>query len=317
MYRGVNNKVDLQVRTSDQKKKNIGTVTLVFNLLGSETEELILKKDCVVRDATQGMVSVNILEHELDDIEPGNYKYSIVSETRTNIQDGTYKVTSRSPLFIDSQYGTISTLEILGDLYGEPIASKEIKEFGQSSFTNESKFFTSSIIDAEQKLQTPQSQHTFQFIFTNYSGSITIQGSQSNSSDPETWSDLLTFNVDEESSMYRNIEGKFNWFRIRHIPDDSARIATFVIAQTILSAYHVSIRETGLGYEVGDIITVLGSRLGGETTANDLLITVQSVDNDGRITGITWAGNSYPGVRTFVLSGSLPNVGTIDKILYR
>jgi hypothetical protein len=57
--------------------------------------------------------------------------------------------------------------------------------------------------------------------------------------------------------------------------------------------------------------------LGGELGTNDLTITVSAVDADGGITGFTYTGLSYNGVKTFVLNDSNIPVGTVDKILYR
>ncbi len=85
----------------------------------------------------------------------------------------------------------------------------------------------------------------------------------------------------------------------------------------MLMSYQVSVYVAGSGYQVGDTVLISGSDLGGETPTHDLTITVSAVNGIGGITGITWAGVSYNGVKTFVLSGSTNGVGTIDKVLYR
>lgn len=52
-------------------------------------------------------------------------------------------------------------------------------------------------------------------------------------------------------------------------------------------AYTVTIAAPGSTYVVGDAVTVLGTEVGGSTTANDLTFTVASVDTEGGITGIS------------------------------
>jgi len=54
----------------------------------------------------------------------------------------------------------------------------------------------------------------------NYTGSIIIQGSQSAGGNPERWVDLPggTIAASQDPILYQNITGKFNWFRIKHIP---------------------------------------------------------------------------------------------------
>ena len=79
------------------------------------------------------------------------------------------------------------------------------------------KFFVSSIIDAQPSESTPQSLHTFQFYFTNYTGTVTIQGSiEQQGGTPCKWVDIT--DIDPTLDVYKNIVGKWSWFRIKHIP---------------------------------------------------------------------------------------------------
>jgi hypothetical protein len=128
--------------------------------------------------------------------------------------------TAKSSLYIDSQYGAFSPLEITGDVFGEPVDSLVIKEFKnyQPYDPDTELYYISSIIDAQPQYGTPQSLHTFQFNMTNYSGDIIIQGSQSAGGNPERWVDLHTVLASQDPILYQNITGKFNWFRIKHVP---------------------------------------------------------------------------------------------------
>jgi len=56
--------------------------------------------------------------------------------------------------------------------------------------------------------------------------------------------------------------------------------------------YDVAIGLAGTGYEVGDQIKILGTSLGGVTSENDLLITVNTVDETGAILGIFYYGTA-------------------------
>ena len=228
IYRSVDNRIDIQVRNSDQKASNIDGSTLVFNLISRETQDLILQKDCSEIDYNTGKVSVTLTETELLDIDPGFYNYTIVRENRDYqvIDSSDYKVTSRSPLYMDSQYGTIATIEVSGDVLGSIDESVVINKF---NYTNpfalgdtDPKFFISSIIDARPTINTANSLHTFQFYSNNYSGTVTIQGSlddQGATPRESKWADITT--VDLSSEKYKNVSGKWNWFRIKHIPSTS------------------------------------------------------------------------------------------------
>jgi hypothetical protein len=322
IYRSVDNRIDLQVRNSDQKASNITGSHLVFNLVTRETQDLILQKDCTSQDLLSGKVFVTLTELDMLDIDPGFYNYSIVKEVRETVDSTDYRVTSRIPMYMDSQYGTIGTIEVSGDVSGAIDKSVVVDKF---NYTNpgtqgdeSAKFFISSLIDARPTINTANSLHTFQFYHTNYVGAVTIQGSideQGATPRDNKWSDIAT--VDLVTEQYKNVTGKYTWFRIKHVPLGTSSVARFTVAQTLLFAYEVTIGIQGRGYAVGNTIQVLGSNLGGESPTNNLTITVASVGAQGEILTITWTGESYNGARTFVIDGNLAVPGTLDKVLYR
>lgn len=321
IYRGVDNRIDIQVRNADQKASNIVGSTLVFNLVAKDTKKLILQKDFTDMDPTSGKVTVILTEKELLNLDNGFYTYSIVKEVRSTIDSTDYRVLSRMPLYVDSQYDTVGTLEISGDVYGDVADSLVINTFNYTNpFTQGDgtpSWFESAIIDANIET-TGNTLHTFQFYSTNYTGSVVIQGNMDNQGATpreSKWVDIDS--VDLTSTSYKNVYGKWNWLRIKHIPSGSSNTAAFVISQTMLLNYNVSIYTAGAGYQVGDTILIEGNKLGAESPTNNLVVTVTSTDPRGSITGINWTGLSYPGVKTFVLSGTASSIGTIDKILYR
>lgn len=252
VYRGSDNRIDVQLRNGDQKSFNATGSTIVFNLTNMETDDLVLRKDCSVDDITVGRVYVTITEDEFLDIEEGFYNYSFHKETRSNLDSTDYAVTSKMPLYMDSQYGAIGTLEVIGGMQGKPYDTKTIDTFrkvtnfdaalsGVPSDTpplqnprpnfaqnlNSSgfeEFFISSHLDANPRMSTPQSLHTFQFFYTNYVGQVKLQGSLGEGATPiaGSWTDINTFDITVANSReYHNVTGKYNWFRIKHTPDSS------------------------------------------------------------------------------------------------
>lgn len=70
------------------------------------------------------------------------------------------------------------------------------------------------------------------------------------------------------------------------------------------SGYAVAIANAGTGYSNTETITILGSNLGGSTTANDLVLTL-TVGAGGKVTSVTKAGTAqwpqeYTGNITFL-----------------
>jgi hypothetical protein len=174
-------------------------------------------------------VHVTLTKEELLDLESGFYNYSVTQELRTAV-DGTayvagnnFKVTSRTPMFQDSQYGAIGTLEVSGDVLGETEESVEVTKFEYinpaATGSTDPKYYTSSLIDALGHTQTASSLHTFQIYSTNYTGTVKIQGSLSEGGTPHVWTDIGSpITLSGASQTYRNVTGKYNFFRIRHFP---------------------------------------------------------------------------------------------------
>lgn len=250
IYRGSDNRIDLQLRNSDQKAFNATGSTIVFNLVNNETQDLVIRKDCSVDDISVGRVYVTITEDELLDLEPGYYSYSFHKETRSNVDSTEYTVDSKMPLFMDSQYGAIGTVEIIGGMEGKPYDTKTVDTFRKITNFDVDKteqsgdplqsprpnfaqnyntsgyeeYFISSTIDANPRMSTPQSLHTFQFYYNNYIGDVILQGSLGEGGNPieGSWTNINTFSITAaNSNEFYNVTGKYNWFRIKHTPDEN------------------------------------------------------------------------------------------------
>jgi hypothetical protein len=328
IYRSADNKIDLQIKNGDQKPINIVNRSLVFNLFSQDSDRLLLSKDCEII-STNGRAELLINQKELDDLDEGFYNYSLTLEQRESIDNISYTVTTSYPLYIDEQYGAVSTLEIAGDLQGSPRPTQEIKEFSyvnpRTQGESTSLYFISSIINARPNATDPQTLHTFQIYFTDFDGKVTIQGSMSNGGAPERWVDIgddavfpggNNFQSNTNSVVYKNVLGKWNWFRIKQTGHIGTN-ASFTIAQTNLGNYVVGLRSGGSNYSIDDVLIISGQRLGGTTPENSLALTVTGIGTNGVITAFTYSGVSISGFKTFVLEPVETIKGTIDKILYR
>lgn len=319
VYRSVDNRVEFRVKTSDQKSVNIANRTIVFRLISRDSQELVIKKDCVTIDADIGRAFLNLSQAEMLELEPGMYQYALSYETRSQ-QTGYYTVTEARPIYVDSQYGVNGTIEVLGGIDGEVRPSQTIEEFNylREFGVDPEKYFISGLIDADAARVTPQSIHTFQFYFTNFSGRVILQGSLDISSTPDNWVDIETRDYLDTTQEYLNVIGKYRWFRVRITPNDAGLFGDFTVNQTIFKFYNVTLNRPGRNYTVGSVIVIRGNRLGGEFETHDLTITVTGVDVNGGVTAFTHTGLSYNGVQQFEIDNSNgTNQGTVDKLLYR
>ena len=224
IFRGVDNRIDIQVRNSDQKASNIAGSTLVFNLVSQDSKDLVLQKDFTVMDLATGKVTIIVTADELLDLDIGFYNYSIVKEVRSTVDSTDYVVNSKMPLYMDSQYATVGTLEITGDVYGGVANSLVVDTFNYTNpftqgATEPFPFYTSEIIDAAPNTSPAYPIHTFQFYTTNYTGTVQIQASlDAQGATPRDTKFSTVATVDLANEKYKNVTGKYNWFRIKHIP---------------------------------------------------------------------------------------------------
>lgn len=243
IYRSVDNRLDFQVRSGDEKTVNMTGSALVLNIIHRETQDVILQKDCQVVDIASGKFTVTVTEDELLDIESGLYSYTILKEIRTTIDGDNYSVSDRKVLYVDSQFGGIGTVEVVGDVLGTVDPSQEITTFSKivdfdtpsavstgaqfdlprpnyarhTPTTGFEEYYISSIIDVNSQLVTANSLHTFQFYIDSYDGVITIQGSiDEQGATPKNWTDISELSINE--NQFVNVVGKWNWFRIKHAP---------------------------------------------------------------------------------------------------
>jgi hypothetical protein len=319
IYRGVDNRLEFRVKNSDQKPQSVQGKNFVFNLVSRDNAALAIRQDCVIDNAAEGRISVTIPTVSMDELEPGFYEYSLVYETRQAVSENQYKVLDKSPAYVDSQYGVMAIIEVLANVEGEPPATTEIREFSKYVQPwHDEDYFDSGVIFTGSQLVNYSSVHTFQFYFTDYTGRVMIQGSIDEGGNPQTWTDLQTIEYIGADREYTNVIGKYNYFRVRHMPYAADIVGSFQIGLTIFGNYNVTVIEGGQGYTVGNTILIKGNRLGGEQTTNDLRITVQGVDLNGAITSITWEGRSYNGTTQFTIANeTVSSSGRFDKILYR
>ena len=227
IYRSIDNRIDFQIRNSDEKSIALTSTNIVFTLIEPDTQKLLLQKDCTVVSSSTGKVFITLSETELRDLDQGFYKYSLVSESRTE-SNGSYTVTNRAPLYVDAQYGILGTIEVAGDAFGLLKESTVVNAFSYTdpatTGTTGPAYYISSLIDAAPEYTTGNSLHTFQFYLTDYTGDIVVQGSLSEGASPHVWVDVKSQNYENSTAEYINVVGKYNFFRVKYIPTNSGTV---------------------------------------------------------------------------------------------
>jgi len=105
IYKGVDNRLDFQVRNNDNKSKNITELdSVTFNIIAVDTKGIQLQKAVTIETATEGKMYVLLSEADIQDLERGYYQFSMF------YTDGSG---NRFPLYGDSQYDALGQLQVI------------------------------------------------------------------------------------------------------------------------------------------------------------------------------------------------------------
>lgn len=199
-YRGVDNRIDFEVRNADQKKQDISALDIVFTLWAYDSKELILSRACTVVDNNSGRAYITISESEAQQLKDGFYQYSVYG-----LKDSQHKI----PLYFDSQYDAVGTLEMISSTFPEPVQSTELTDF----FNDVGQYVVTSAIDAKPGYNQNAGLHTFAVYMANFTGELIIQGSLQDN--PTVWADIETHNITNSGLDYYNITGVWLWLRVK------------------------------------------------------------------------------------------------------
>ena len=145
---------------------------------------------------------------------------------------------------------------------------------------------------------------------------LTISGSDLGGTDPANNATVTIDSVDGSgvalsatisgtavnSASYTNITSGVN------VVGDAA---TFDVTQNFNGTYSIAVGNSpGSNYAVNNTIVIPGSDLGGVTPANDLTVTVTTVDTAGSITGATAAGTAAPVTNNYAAGDRLKILGS-------
>jgi hypothetical protein len=105
IYKGVDNRLDFQVRNNDNKAKNITELdSVTFNIIAVDTKGIQLQKAVTIETATEGKMYVLLSEADIQGLERGYYQFSMFYTDG----DG-----NRFPLYGDSQYDALGQLHVI------------------------------------------------------------------------------------------------------------------------------------------------------------------------------------------------------------
>ena len=225
------------------------------------------------------------------------------------ISSGNADATIRIETIQDS--GAITAISFAGD------APQLDKTFTNVSYTTTSAGGSGAIIDVQVTGDTYIA--TFADAGTGYipTENFTVAGTDLGGASPANDLTIVIDNVDGSGSItaYTDTGTTYNGDTISSASGvfRTPTGATFNISQNRDGSYVTEINNVGSGYNVGQELQVLGTLFGGTTPANDLTITIDSVDEliTGVILTVSSNGTGYVPDQAYVnIAGTnIPNIG--------
>jgi hypothetical protein len=227
IVKSVTNTIKFTVKNQDQKPIDISGETLTFVLVNKETGAVHIEKPCTTTDdgstvATRGTATITLTESDTASLVSKFYKFSVYR---------TINGTGKYPAYANTYFGVQGTCEVVDQVYPaftdsttlpntdftRPLTSDFYRPSGQITE------YVSSIYDAQPEYKRNGAVHTFQYYSSSYIGDITIQGTLDSQVTADTsWVDLTTISLTSSDSVgYTNVTGVYNYFKLKHLPNNS------------------------------------------------------------------------------------------------
>jgi hypothetical protein len=328
IYQGLDNVLEIDVKNSEQKRQDITGLNMQFVLM-DELNEGIYQTEIDVATGIPGIGRIIIPATAIADIAPQFLKYTIYI---LNDDD------TMTPVYGDTQYGVTGTIDLLGGAMPSALPPIYLREFllltDDRNPSNLVATYQSELAEIHRP-NTITSTPTFSVDFypKTLSATVTVQVTDNTSIGLEDkWVDIDSFSVTPSTNLITktyvqdtDYKQRDVYLRVKYIPPQGQG-ATFDVTK-VDGVYTVVLNRAGYSYHVGNQIKILGSQLGGDDGANDLIITVTAVNTvpAGGIqtTGFTWTGSAYidPQTDNIVWGNAqgttLNSTGTFDKIVVR
>jgi len=201
LHKGVDNKIQFQLLNQEQKPINITDNILTFRLLSDNGKSILLQKALFNTLPLNGIAVLQIAQGEIENINTQLCTYSI------EINDGPMQL----PVFVNSDAGARGVVEIVNSILPNfqssdivTIPNSQSLPVGNASATYHSSVLTNS----------KSSTVTLQIFFSEYTGTIQIQGSTIQDAD---WYDIdspETYFFSNET-IGRTINGFHPYLRVK------------------------------------------------------------------------------------------------------
>jgi hypothetical protein len=215
VYKGIDNKLQFQVKNADQRPVNISSYTPKF-IAFDENENMVLDLTGTVLDdgssLTRGTFSVTITENSLLNLNQQYLTYNIYM-----IDEDSEKILT----YANEWFDATGIIFLSARAFPGAKASQSVTRFVETG--QDTSVWVSDPIDAFPALNGNEALHTAVVYSTAFLGDVTVQGTLDNQITNETvWADVATITVDDVTEpSYSNFNGVLSFIRFQTTSDPS------------------------------------------------------------------------------------------------
>lgn len=163
LHKGVDNKLQFQFINQDEKPVDITDKEITFRVINNDGTTVLLRKALTLLLPLTGIAQLELNAADVEDINPQNGFYSL------EIPVGSFDF----PVFVDSDSGARGKLSIVDSVLPSFVPSMEVTVPSHSTPSENTPvtFYSSQITTHDNSV------FTFQSEYTDYIGSVQLQGS--------------------------------------------------------------------------------------------------------------------------------------------
>lgn len=224
IYKGVDNTLQMLVKSVDRRPINLGNVSLSAQMISVETKQTSLVKSCNVTNVTQGRATVTFSASDVEYLPLGFYNINVI---RTD------EDTNRVNFLYSDQYQDIDVaVELLPGTTRELIPAISITNFTPTpvNWYNDI-LWSSGSLPADSQTGEASGTNTWSVYTTNWLGKLWIQGSLTlNVPVEEDWFTIAIGDTtdykqwtgtDQPALWTSNLTQNLYWIRFLYINDPS------------------------------------------------------------------------------------------------
>lgn len=202
LHKGVDNKLQFQFINQEQRPVNVTGKEITLRLISYDGTKVLLQKSLTPVLPATGIMELQTSAAEIEDIDSQLCSYSL------EIPVGSFDL----PVFVDSDAGARGTIGIVNSVLPKHLPSQEvtIPSHPVANAQNTVTYYSSVVNTMDNPLLTLQTY------YTNYSGSVQLQGSTLPDQDWYDIGNVFTYNNTSTTSGYV-VNGFHPYIRVKFV----------------------------------------------------------------------------------------------------